>query len=293
MTRILGLLGCVMLMVAANAQAKLRVLSSIKPLTLIAQEIGGDSAIADTLLPASASPHDYPLKVSDYSRLQAADIVLWVGPELESFLQKPVANLPREKVVTAYALAGLSWPLESHGHSEKHVHERDPHLWLNPQNAIVLARALGEQLMRLDPGNKALYVQNIKRFVDKTTQLDEMLRLKLKPLQARGFAVYHEGYGHFVSHYGLRQLDYVTFTPEQRPGAKHLKELREILAKEGVCLFLEPYYEQPSVLNLAHELNLRTAVLDALGSQNNIADYSQLLGRMAEAFVSCLGDKGV
>ena len=60
--------------------------TSIKPLALIAQEIAGDKVSVENLLPVKASPHDYPLRVSDIRRLQDADLVLWVGPSLETFL---------------------------------------------------------------------------------------------------------------------------------------------------------------------------------------------------------------
>lgn len=289
-TKTLRLIGCIFFLCAAHTQAKPVVLSSIKPLTLIAQEIAGDLVEVDTLLPVTASPHDYPLKVSDYSRLQKANVVLWVGPELESFLQKPISNLSPEKVITAYSLAGLNWPVDTHSEAQEHHHERDPHLWLDPRNAVVVARALSDKLAQLDPANKTNFYANLQLFTDKMSKLDEKLTKNLKPVAGRGFAVYHEGYEHFVSHYGLYQLDYVTFTPEQRPGAKHLQQLRVALAKEGKCLFLEPYNEQQSVRDLAAELNLQTGVLDALGGLG-VNSYSQLLENMAGVFVTCLSGK--
>ncbi|MES2822266.1 MAG: zinc ABC transporter substrate-binding protein [Pseudomonadota bacterium] len=275
--------------IAICAQAQPLVLSSIKPLTLIAQEIARDCATVDTLLPESASPHNYPLKVSDHSRLQKADVVLWVGPELESFLQKPLSNLPTSQRITAYELSGLYWPAEKPHANNEHHHDRDPHLWLNPRNAIVIAQALSEKLAAIDEKNKLTYIANLQTFKVKMTQLDMALTAKLKPFAKRGFAVYHEGYSHFVSHYGLYQLNYVTFTPEQKPGAKHLHQLRKILSKEGRCLLLEPYYEQQSMRDLAKELNLKLGILDALGSQN-VNSYEQLLERMADAFSHCLAN---
>lgn len=275
--------------IAIFAEAKPLVLSSIKPLTLIAQEIIGDSATVDTLLPGSASPHNYPLKVSDHSRLQKADVILWIGPELESFLQKPLSSLPASQRITAYELPGLHWPTEE-SNTHEHHHERDPHLWLDPRNAVIVAGALSKKLVQIDEKNKLVYMRNLQTFTAKATKLDAALTAKLKPFAGRGFAVYHEGYSHFVNHYGLYQLDYVTFTPEQKPGAKHLHQLRNVLIKKGYCLFLEPYYEQQSMQDLAKELNLRVGILDALGSQN-VNNYETLLERMAEAFSHCLENR--
>jgi len=268
--------------------AKPVVLSSLKPLTLIAQEITGTSANVDTLLPATASHHDYPLKASDYTRLQKADIFLWVGPELESFLQKPVTNLDATKSISVYKLNGMNWPASDHSTAQAgHDHEKDPHVWLDPRNAIVIAQALTEKLIQIDSKNSAQYRENFRLFAEKIKKLDEKLEISLTPLSAAGFVVYHEGFGHFVSHYGLRQLDYVTYTPEQKPGARHLNQLRLILAKEGKCLFLEPYGDTQSARNLAQEFNLRVGILDSLGTQG-VADYSQLLEQMSTSFLTCL-----
>lgn len=273
------------------AHAKPVVLSSLKPLTLIAQEIAGTSADVDTLLPASASHHDYPLKVSDHARLQKADVFLWVGPELESFLQKPLRNLPPAKIITTYKLAGLNWPVETGISHDDHQHEgaQDPHLWLDPRNAVVVAQAVAEKLAQIDPPNTKQYRANLQAFAAKMQQLDVKLQASLMPVKGVGFAVYHEGFAHFVSHYGLYQLDYVALTPEQKPGAKHMHQLRERLAKEGKCLFLEPYNDMQSTRDLAQELHLQLGTLDALGTQN-VTTYAQLLEQMAVAFSACLAN---
>lgn len=278
---------------ALTAQAKPQVLASLNPLGLIAREIAGNCADVDRLLPVTASHHDYPMKTSDYARLQKADLILWVGPELESFLQKPLANLPANKIIGAYRLPGLSWPAQTPAVVESHGdegHERDPHIWLNPRNALVVARALSDRLAQVDPANAGQYAANLQAFTQKMLVLDNNLQQSLKPLAGRGFAVYHEGFAHFVSHYGLHQLDYVTFTPEQKPGAKHLIQLRERLEKEGVCLFLEPYNDAQSARDLAQELHLRTGTLDAMGGQQ-VTSYAQLLEMMANAFSACLANR--
>jgi len=284
--QLIGFLG--LLVIPELAVAKPMVVASIKPLALIAREIAGNQADVQTLIPSTASHHDYPLKVSDHSLLRAADLVIWVGPEMESFLQKPLASLPPEKLLSAYVLPGLFWPAESSSEGEHH-HERDPHLWLDPRNAMQLAKAISGKLAKIDPANVKSYEANLQAFVQKTTKMDEELAQSLKPVAGRGFAVYHEGYNHFVGHYGLRQLNYVTYTPEQKPGARHLAQLRKDLANGGKCLFLEPYNDMTSARDLARELKIKVGNLDPLGGQN-INSYSQLMEQMAAAFVSCLGD---
>lgn len=274
------------------ATAKPQILASIKPLALIAQEIAGDNAAIETLLPVTASPHDYPLKMSDHRRLRDADLVLWVGPELESFLARSLANIPPAKVMAAYDLPDLYWPentVESDGHQHANHHHAggDPHLWLDPRNAQVIARALAAKLIAIDPQSATAYQANTERFVARLQQLDQQLNRQLAPIKSQGFAVYHEGYSHFVSRYGLHQVGYVTYAPERRPGAKHLKELHEVLKQEGKCLFVEPYYQVESIESMAQSMGLRIGVLDPIGDQQ-VSSYQQLLEKLGQSFLTCL-----
>ncbi len=291
--RCLVLLALILLSQAGAAEVK--VLASIKPLALIANEVAGGKATVETLLPIKASPHDYPLRVSDVRRLQQADVVLWVGPELEVFLQRPLNNIAASKRLTVYELPGMNWPEEEpHAHADGagHHHGHDPHVWLDPRNAIVIARALAEKFGEIDPDSAAFYAENADHFSQAVTGLDQRLATTLAPVRHKGFAVYHEGYLHFVERYDLEQLAYVTFTPERRPGAKHLYDLRKKLKNQALCLFTEPYYDMRIAKDLAAELELNVAVLDPIGEED-VASYQQLLEKMAQAFSACLANGSV
>lgn len=295
---VFGAAQCLLLaLLAQEAVAKPTVLASIKPLALIAQEVVGDHAKVETLLPVTASAHDYPLKMSDHRRLRAAGLVLWVGPELESFLARPLANLPAQQLLAAYELDGLFWPMvEDHGHQhtsqdKNHQHaSQDPHIWLDPRNAAVIAQALAQRLGQIAPESALHFAANAERFVQSLELLDEQLKTQLAPLKEVGFVVYHEGYSHFVAHYGLHQLAYVTFTPERRPGAKHLQELRTVLAKEGHCVFLEPYQSDRAVRELAVSLELKIGLLDAIGT-NQVSSYRNLMEQLGQSFSACLANR--
>lgn len=276
------------------AQAKPLLVASIKPLALIAQEVAGSEANVETLLPITASPHDYPLKVSDHKRLRSADLVIWVGPELESFLSRSLASIPEQRIVTTYELSGIHWPGDDqpgdgHHHSNHNHAGKDPHLWLDPRNAQVIAKALAEKLASLNPVAAASYRKNAESFIVQAEQLDQQTQARLAPVKTQGFAVYHDGYSHFVARYGLHQIGYVTYTPERRPGAKHLKELQEVMKQEGKCVFIEPYYEAKSMETMAQSLGLRIGVLDPIGDQQ-VSSYHQLIEALGTSFLTCLED---
>lgn len=111
----------------ATQAADAAVVASLKPVGFIASAIADGVTETEVLLPDGASEHDYSLRPSDVKRLQNADLVVWVGPEMEAFMQKPVSKLPEAKQVTIAQLEDVK-PLlmksingddDDHDHAEK------------------------------------------------------------------------------------------------------------------------------------------------------------------------------
>ncbi|UTF59180.1 zinc ABC transporter substrate-binding protein [Gilvimarinus sp. DA14] len=299
-SRLLGrvLIFCSLIFAAVTARAEpVEVLASIKPLALIARELVAPEDQVSVLLPPGVSPHAYAMRVSERSALENADVIVWVGPELEGFLTKAVRANSGQSLAAA-DLKGVHWPesvdaqLEhsghSHTHGHSHGHSRDMHLWLNPQNAGVIARELSARLVALRPQRADYYRQRAAAFEARLAELDAALAAQLAPVQGRGFAVYHDGYAHFVEHYGLNQVDFVAVTPEQRPGARHLYHLQQHLPQAASCLFVEPYADADAVSDMAERLGLRVATLDPLASAAGLDSYGALLQDMGGVFSACL-----
>ena len=279
---------CVLLLLNLSmpAIAELRVLVSIKPIAFAVNEIAGNKVKVEQLIPDQASHHDYPLKMSDHKRLHQADLIIWIGPELESFLSRPLGNLSATKQLALMNLPNLAWP-HTDNHDD-HNHQQDPHLWLNPQNMAVVAQAISQQLGLLDKNNQDIYQRNTQEFIARLNQLDDEIKQKMLPLRDKGFAVYHQAYGHYVDHYGLKQLGFLTLTPERKSGAKHLAALYKSLARDGQCIFAEPLMDKKKIEQLAKEHQLHLGYLDIMGIDAN--NYSQLMLTMADSFSTCLSD---
>lgn len=285
--------------VFAQANNQPAVLVSIQPLAFLANAVIGERGQVDILLPNNASPHHYALKVSDRQRLISADLVLWVGSELENFLTKPIAQR-RGGVVTAMKLSGLQWPeISNKGDHAGHDHgDKDPHLWLNPLNNIPIVNALVDKLGRMSPNNAAYYQANGQRMNTALRQLDQQLLKKMQPLQKGHFIVAHPAYSHFVSRYGLQQLDYLALSPERHVGAKHLYQLRQ--QRQAQCVFKDYGFPAGKAEQLARDLNIPLLSLDALGiqaaelkSQDNAPvtgaeKFIYLIEQLADEFQRCL-----
>ena len=293
---------------SATQAANAAVVASLKPLGFIASAIADGVTDTEVLLPDGASEHDYSLRPSDVKRLQGADLVVWIGPEMEAFMEKSVKNIPNAKQVTIAQLNDVK-PLlmkgaddddDDHGHndagsekSDEHHHHGDynMHLWLSPEIARASAVAIHEKLVELMPQSRAKLDANLKDFEAQLAATDKQVGNELAPLKGKGYFVFHDAYGYYEKHYGLTPLGHFTVNPEIQPGAQRLHEIRtQLVEQKATCVFAEPQFRPAVVEAVARGTSVRMGTLDPLGTniQLSKASYSQFLSQLANQYASCL-----
>ncbi|MGO4851354.1 zinc ABC transporter substrate-binding protein [Phaeovulum sp. W22_SRMD_FR3] len=182
---------------------------------------------------------------------------------------------------------------EDHGHDHGHDHGfRDPHAWLDPQNAQVWLRQIAETLGQIDPEHAALYAQNALVASERLATLDSTLQAELAPVRDKPFLVSHDAYRYFVAHYGLTQGGTISLGDAAAPGAARLSRLRgEMQAARAVCAFPEANHDPKQMAQLIEGTPVRQgAAIDPAGSTLTPgADlYERLLKEMASALRDCL-----
>ncbi len=224
------------------------------------------------LLPAGATPHSYSLRPSDARKLARADLVIRVGPALESFLTKPLANIAhRARVITLMGDAHLSLIQHSGhdghgGHGGHDDQETDPHIWLDPENARRIVSYVTAVLARADPDNGSRYSANSKKILARIDRLDAAVASILAPVRGAPYIVFHDGYQYFERRYGLTHVAAITLSPERIPGARRLQQIRDIIRAKGArCVFTEPQFSPALAHALTRGANTRIAALDPLG----------------------------
>ncbi len=296
------------LLSSATQAANAAVVTSLKPLGFIASAIADGVTETQVLLPDGASEHDYSLRPSDVKRLQGADLVVWIGPEMEAFMEKSVSNIPDAKQVTIAQLNDVK-PLlmkgaddddddhdHDHEHGEKgdaHHHHGDynMHLWLSPEIARASAVAIHEKLVELMPQSRAKLDANLKDFEAQLATTDKQVGNELAPLKGKGYFVFHDAYGYFEKHYGLTPLGHFTVNPEIQPGAQRLHEIRtQLVEQKATCVFAEPQFRPAVVEAVARGTSVRMGTLDPLGTNIKLGktSYSAFLNQLANQYASCL-----
>ncbi len=290
--------------VPALAEAP-RVVVTIKPVHALVAAVMAGLGRPGLLIEGAASPHGYALRPSDARALSAAQLVFWVGPELERFLERPLATLAAgARVVTLIEVPGLELLAYGRGLEEagEERHEgahragrHDPHLWLDPDNAAAIAAAAAAALSALDPANRAAYEANRAALTARIEALDGELRGQLAALSRVPFLVAHDAYRYFTRHFALNGVAALALLPGHPPGARRLAELGRLIERLGVsCLLGEPQFEPAVAKALIRDRGLRTATLDALGAALAAGPeaWFELMRANARALIACLGDSG-
>jgi zinc transport system substrate-binding protein len=289
------------LFVISPAHAEVKVLTSIKPLQLIAAAVQDGVGVPEVLLPPGASPHNFALRPSDVRRVQSADLLYWIGPDMEGFLPRVLKgrNLPSVAVQDLPGLKLRHFAEDSHSHAEEadeHDHDHRPgsvdaHLWLSPVNARVIAAKIAADLSAADPANTARYQSNLKAFDERLDALDVRLKARLAGIEGKPYFVFHEAFDYFEAAYGLKHAGVFSVAAEVQPGAQHVAAMRKRLQEVGkTCVFSEPPLRPRLAETLVAGLPVKLAELDALGGYTpaTAQGYEQVLEKLGNDLAGCL-----
>jgi len=280
-----------------------RVVASITPFqTLIASLMEGIASKPQLLVKNGGSPHDYSLRPSDLKLLKEADIIFWAGPNLESFLIKPLNTIVEKQkpiIIQLDKTPGLLLLPTRNSTGEQHEHAEgdncthaliDMHFWLDPNNAILLTDLMAKTLSNFDPLHANIYKQNANRFKIQLKALDSKIVMELKEVKATPFIVFHDAYQYFEHHYGLKGVGAITLNPEVPPSVKRLRFIRQTIEKtKAHCVFSEPQFQPKLVQSIVQDLPIKTGELDPLGKGNSSSNgYFVLLENLADSLKSCL-----
>ncbi|MCD6580925.1 MAG: zinc ABC transporter substrate-binding protein [Desulfuromusa sp.] len=280
-----------------------KVVVSIKPLhSLVAGVMQGVGE--PLLLVKKGSPHGYVLRPSEARALANAQLVVWVGHELESFLEKPLSTLGHKahqlelsEQLNEYLLPkrqGGIWEKPEHqhhskekpaGHDSQLQKNADLHLWLDPVLAKQIVTLTSDALTEIDPAHRSLYQTNTVVMIEKLDRLNQTLKKQLEPVKDISYIVFHAAYQYFETAYSLNAVGSITIDPERRPGAKRMVEIRQKIKQLNArCVFSEPQFESRLVATVIEGTGAKTGILDPLGAdlQSGPEAYFQLMTRLAD-----------
>ncbi|MCE7030148.1 zinc ABC transporter substrate-binding protein [Jiella avicenniae] len=310
---------------SAEAQEAPKVVASIKPVESLVSAVMQGVGKPHLIVEGAASPHTAALKPSDASALSEAQAIFWIGPQLENFLVKPIGSLGSDaRIVPLWDAEGVEKlkarsgamfePDDDHDHgtaeddhekgasheheageSADHDHDHgesgvNEHVWLDPENAVAMTKAIAATLSDVDPAHAATYRANADAYVERLKTLEEDVRAKLQDAPKKPFVVFHDAYQYFEERFGVPAAGAITVSPERAPGAARIREIKDKLESVGAaCVFTEPEFEPSIVATVTEGTSATVGVLDPLGAdlQDGPDLYPTLIGNIAQGLSDC------
>ena len=217
--------------------------------------------------------HDYSLNVRQVKAAEAADLVVISGAGLEEFMED---LLDGKKSVDASTGINLLCPEEGHDHShEDHHHESDPHIWLSPSNAAVMAQNICLGLSKAYPEYEDTFSVNLENLTTRLNDLSAYGEAALQDLHCRELITFHDGFSYFAEAFGLTILEAV----EEESGS-------EASARELIHLIEEVHHHDlPAIFT---EVNGSVSAADILSRETGTAVYSLDMAMSGESYFDAM-----
>jgi len=303
------------------AKADLKVVTSIKPIHSLAGYIMDGVGSPGLIVDGYNSPHSFQLKPSHAKMLEQADIIFWIGEDLENFLEKPLATIAmKAEKIELLEINGIKKlkfrernifdEHDDHGHDAKkeehdddddhghdakkeehddhegHGHgEYDPHIWLDPINAKVILNEITEHLIEDDSKNTATYKSNLAKALAKIDKL--IIDVITETNTDLSYVVFHDAYQYYENRFNVNILGAMTVNPDVMPGAEQIHEIHEVIEHDNVsCILSEPQFNPDIIKSIAKDTNVKTGVLDPLGANLKPGKdlYFDLIRNMSASF---------
>ena len=218
--------------------------------------------------------HDYSLNVRQVRAAEAAQVIVISGAGLEAFLDDLLFNAP-----TIDASAGIELLCgeaehhhDTHDH-EGHHHDEDPHIWLSPANAMVMAKNICQGLRDQYPEYSAVFEANLDALLAQLSDLLAYGEAQLSTLSCRELITFHDGFGYLADCFRLTILEAVEEESGSEASAKDLIHLIEDVSHHQLpAIFTERSGSASAASIIARETGVSLYQLDMAMAGNSYFD---------------------
>lgn len=272
----------------AATEQKLDVQVSFYPMYEFTKNVAGDLADVHTLVPAGMEPHDWEPTPQDIASIEKADVLVYNGAGMESWIDQVKDSLSSSKLIQVEASQGIS--IREGGEEEEHEHETDaaakdghdhaeagseghdhdhggldPHVWLSPALAVKEVRNIEAGLAKAAPQHADQFKQNADAYVAKLEALDKDFKAAVKDSKRKDFITQHAAFAYLAQEYGLQQVPIAGLSPEQEPSAAQMASVIDFAKEHKVkTIFFETLVSSKVSDTIAQEVGAKTAVLNPI-----------------------------
>ena len=149
-----------------------------------------------------------------------------------------------------------------------HMRSGNPHIWLDPILVQDICRRIAAAFIRLDPDNKAVYEQNLERYVEKLAQLNQEIKAATDTFRIREFVGFHPSFTYFARRYNLKEVGIIEVAPGREPTPRAFQNIFKAIQRYGIqVIFSEPQFSPRIAEVLAKEAGVSVLQLDPIGGR--------------------------
>ncbi|AIQ64787.1 ABC transporter substrate-binding protein [Paenibacillus stellifer] len=258
-------------------EGKVNVVTTFYPIYEFAKEIGGDDVNAINLLPVGVEPHDWTPRSQDIVNTSKAQLFLYNGAGLEGWVPNFLKSLESDSQVQAVEvskgvdLIKTNEEEEGHDHGDGEVEDSgdtlhtDPHTWVSPKSALIMAKNIKDSLVKADPAHQANYEERYEAVAGKLKDLDTKFETELAKMPNKEIVVSHQAFAYLCRDYGLTQHAIMGLSPDAEPTGQDLVKLADMVKKDKIrYIFFEELVSDKLAKTLASEAGVSTMVLNPL-----------------------------
>jgi ABC-type Zn uptake system ZnuABC Zn-binding protein ZnuA len=221
-----------------EADGKLKVVTTVAPISSIVRNIGGTRIDLHGIVPDGTNSHTFEPAPSDARILAEADVIFVNGLALEEpTLKLAEANLRQGSQIVSLGeqtIDPTQWVFDFSFPQDKG--KPNPHLWMNPLFAKRYAEITAQTLTGRDPGNADAYAENLARYSVALDALDAAIATAAQtvPPQNRKLLTYHDSSAYFAPRYGFVVIGAVQPSDFSEPSPREVAALIDQIKAEDV-----------------------------------------------------------
>jgi len=236
---------------------------SISPFKYFVEAIGGSDFKVNVMVPAGADPHIYepvPGQIAALRRSIAFISDGYLGFEI-TWLDRFYETNSRMIKLSLGENIDL---IEAEEHNDGgHSEGADPHFWISPRSAKIIAESVKSLLISLRPENSGKYEINFKNLSDTIDYYDKKAIGLFSDYQGKSFMIFHPALGYLSRDYGINQISVEREGKEPTPSS--LKELIDVARKENIRMILiQKGFDTKNAGAIASEIGAELQEIDPL-----------------------------
>lgn len=285
---------------SAQAAQPLRVVATLSVFADLVKQVGGEEVEVSYVASPRFNPHFIEPKPSDVLKVKKADLLVhagldleaWRGPLLDAAGNPDLFQGGKGELDLSMGISLLEVPDKPLSRLMGDIHiYGNPHYWLNPDNAKIMAKAIAAKLSEMDPAHESAYQKRLADFLNRLDQKMVQWKQASASIQGKEAVAYHNEWPYLTEFLGIKVGHFLEPKPGIPPGPQQLGALESYMKARGIHVIIQPtYFPRSASEALAKRTDAKVVTLcQNLGELPGTGDYLSFIDYDVQQLVQALG----